>query len=38
VTTETETTFEPYFTLNLPNTKRFYKKKKIASKLKPSVH
>jgi len=27
LTTETATTVEPYFTLDLPNTKRFYKQK-----------
>jgi len=28
VTTETAITIEPYFTLDLPNTKRFYKQKR----------
>jgi len=28
VTTETATTIEPYFTLDLPNTKRFYQQKR----------
>jgi len=27
VTTETATTIEPYFTRDLPSTKRFYKQK-----------
>jgi len=37
VVTETATTIEPYFTLDLSNAKRFYKQK-TASKLKPSLH
>jgi len=28
VTTETKTSIDPYFTLDLPNTKRFYKQKR----------
>jgi len=37
VITERATTFERYFTLDLPNTNRFYEKK-TASKLIPSLH
>jgi len=38
VTTGTATTIQPNFTLDFPNTKRFYKQKENSFEIKPSLN